>query len=80
MGLPSIAAALVLSVSSQIFFPATGVTVEKEAVLLAVDDVSLPLKENVCYYISKPEVRKEPVLAPNRDHPNSPDEVAPSSF
>ena len=80
MGLPGIAAALVLSVSSQIFFPATGVTVEKEAVMLAIDDVSLPLKENVCYYISKPEVRKEPVLAPNHDNPNSPDQVAAQCY
>ena len=62
--------------SSGFHFPATGVCVDKQAILLAIDDVSLPLKENVCYYLSKPKVRKEPVLAPSRDNPTAPDHLA----
>ena len=57
-------------------FPATGVSVDDQAILLAIDDVSLPLKENVCYYLSKPKVRKEPVLAPSRNDPTAPDHLA----
>ena len=53
-------------------FPCTGVDVEREAVLLAIDDVLLPLKRNVCTYLSRPEVRPEPVLRPS-DDPDSPD-------
>jgi hypothetical protein len=33
--------------------------------LLAIDDVSLPLRKNVCLYLSKLAVRPEPVLAPS---------------
>ena len=62
--------------SSGFHFPATGIRVDEQAVLLAIDDVSLPLKRNVCYYLSKPEVRKEPVLAPSRDDPRAPDHIA----
>ena len=62
--------------ASGFHFPATGVCVEGQAVLLAIDDVSLPLKHNVCYYLSKPTVRKEPVLAPSRDDPKAPDHLA----
>ena len=57
-------------------FPATGIAVDDKAILLAIDDVSLPLKRNVCYYLSKPKVRKEPVLAPSRDDPKAPDHLA----
>ena len=57
-------------------FPATGIHVDGQAVLLAIDDVSLPLKQNVSYYLSKPKVRKEPVLAPSRDNPRAPDHLA----
>jgi len=66
-------AALAVSLSGQISFPATGITTPEQAVLLAIDDVSLPVKQNLCYYLSKPTVRKEPVLAPNRDDPSAPD-------
>jgi hypothetical protein len=58
------------------YFPATGVSVDDQAVLLAIDDVSLPLKHNVCYYLSKPKVRKQPVLTPSRDDPAAPDHLA----
>ena len=45
-------------------------------VLLAIDDQSLPLKDNLCYYLSKPEVRQEPVLKPERDNSKAADELA----
>ena len=61
---------------SRFHFPATGVHVDEQAVLLAIDDVSLPLGRNVCYYLSKPNVRKEPVLTPSRDDPKAPDHLA----
>jgi hypothetical protein len=57
-------------------FPATGIHADEQATLLAIDDVSLPLKRNVCYYLSKPQVRKEPVLGPSRDNPQAPDYLA----
>ena len=57
-------------------FPATGIRVHGAATLLAIDDVSLPLKERLCYYLSKPAVRREPVLVPSRDNPAAPDSVA----
>ena len=46
------------------------------ALMLAVDDVSLPLRESLCYYLSTPTVRREPVLTPSRDNPAAPDHVA----
>ncbi len=54
-------------------FPATGVAVDKSALLLAIDDVSLPFKKNLCYYLSKPKVRKEPALTGSLDKPDAPD-------
>ncbi len=56
--------------------PATGIHVDGQAVLLAIDDVSLPLKQNLSYYLSKPKVRQKPVLAPSRDDPRAPDHLA----
>ena len=44
--------------------------------LLAIDDVSLPLRKNVCLYLSKPSVRREPVLAPSPADSNAPDNLA----
>jgi len=61
---------------AEFFFPATGVRIAGQAVLLAIDDVSLPLKNNLCYFLSKPEVRLEPVLTPSRDNPDAPDYLA----
>jgi hypothetical protein len=49
--------------------------VERRAVLLAIDDALLPLKKNLCYYLSKPHVRQEPVLRPSRDNPAAPDYI-----
>jgi hypothetical protein len=57
-------------------FPATGVEVRQAALLLAIDDVSLPLKKNLCYYLSRPKVCKEPVLVPSLDKPKAPDSLA----
>jgi len=44
--------------------------------LLAIDDLSLPLRKNVCLYLSKPKVRPEPVLAPSPLESNAPDNLA----
>jgi hypothetical protein len=44
--------------------------------LLAIDDVSLPLRKNVCLYLSKPTVRREPVLSPSPVESNAPDNLA----
>src|SRR5580693_6947393 len=46
-----------------------------QAALLAIDDYTLPLRENLCYYISKPVARAEPVLLPSRDNPHATDTV-----
>lgn len=62
--------------SREFRFPTIGSSVEGKATLLAVDDYSLPLKKNLCHYLSKPEVRTEPVLVPSRDDPNATDHVA----
>ena len=37
---------------------------------------SLPLKERLCYYLSKPVVRREPVLRPSLGNPGAPDNAA----
>lgn len=57
-------------------FPTTGVRTERIAVLLAIDDASLPLKKNLCYYLSKPKVRREPILTPSRENAPAPDYLA----
>jgi hypothetical protein len=44
--------------------------------LLAIDDVSLPLRKNVCLYLSTPAVRAEPVLAPSPLGSHAPDNLA----
>ena len=61
------------------FFPAIGITVTGEAMLLAIDNVSLPLKNNLCYYLSKPNVRKEAVLTASKD-PKAPDHLGTSFY
>lgn len=43
---------------------------------LAIDDVSLPLRKNLCLYLSKPTVRLEPVLLPSLIEGNAPDNLA----
>ena len=58
------------------YFPTTGVTAGDRALLLAIDDQLLPLRENVVEHLSKPAVRKDPVLSPSHDDPLAPDQVA----
>ena len=60
--------------TTHFFFPNTGIAVS-QGTLLAIDDVSLPLRKNLCYYISKPNVRPEPVLTPEKDR-DAPDGCA----
>ncbi len=57
-------------------FPATGIRTTDEAMLLGIDDVSLPLKRNLAYFLTKPTVRAEPVLTPSRDNRDAPDFLA----
>jgi hypothetical protein len=64
----------------EFYFPTTGVTVQKQAILLSIDDFLLPLKENVSTYMSTPTYRKEPVLTPGTDNPMAPDQVATSFY
>ncbi|MBI3944181.1 MAG: hypothetical protein HY326_14280, partial [Chloroflexi bacterium] len=56
-------------------FPTTGIAVQDQALLLAIDEFLLPLKKNLCYYLTKPHIRPEPVLLPTRD-PQAPDYLA----
>lgn len=55
------------------YFPASGIRVEGKAILLAIDDLSLPFKKSLCYYLSKPAIHPQPVLTPGRDNPDAPD-------
>jgi len=61
-------------------FPSIGMKVESQAVLLAIDHSLLPLRRNLCYYPSKPKVRKEPVLTPSQDKPDAPDFMAADHY
>jgi len=44
--------------------------------LLAIDDVSLPSRKNVCLYLNTPTVRREPVIVPSPLDSNAPDNLA----
>ncbi len=57
-------------------FPTIGTKADGRATLLAIDSYSLPLKKDLCFYMSKPKVRPEAVLKPQLDDPNAPDHVA----
>jgi len=61
---------------SDFHFPSCGITTRRHALVLAIDDALLPVKQNLCYYLSKPTVRQEPVLTPSAEHPNAPDHLA----
>jgi hypothetical protein len=54
----------------------SGQQVSGQAILLAIDEMALPLRRNLCLYLAKPAVRKAPVLIPSRDNPNAPDFMA----
>ena len=41
-------------------FPTTGASVNRRAIFLAIDDHSLPLRNNVALHLAKPQVRPEP--------------------
>ncbi|MBL4574880.1 MAG: hypothetical protein JKY51_02120 [Opitutaceae bacterium] len=58
------------------YFPSTGVSVEKKAVLLSIDNYLLPLRDNLCSYLSTPECRQEPVLSPSQSDRMAPDQLA----
>jgi hypothetical protein len=45
-------------------------------VLLAIDDVSLPWRKEVCLYLSTPTVQAEPVLSPSPVESRAPDNLA----
>ncbi|NUQ62088.1 MAG: hypothetical protein HUU20_06350 [Pirellulales bacterium] len=62
--------------TSIVRFPTIGTSAAGRATLLAIDDYHLPLRKNLCYYLSKPAVRPEPVLKPERENPAAPDHVA----
>jgi hypothetical protein len=57
-----------------LYFPTVG-TGGKKPILLALDDALLPFKKNLCFYMSKPKVRKEPILVPTFS-PDAPDNKA----
>ncbi len=48
--------------------------------LLAIDDVSLPLRRNVCLYLTKPCVRREPVLVPSPRESSAPDNLGANFY
>jgi hypothetical protein len=43
---------------------------------LAINDAAFPLRRGLCYYLSRPSARREPVLVPSRDNPHAPDYMA----
>jgi hypothetical protein len=55
--------------------PATGGPPSREALLLAIDEYSIPFRENVTLYLTQPDVRREPVLRPSNS-PQAPDNKA----
>ena len=58
------------------FFPTTGVAVEKQAMLLAIDEYLFPLRENVSYYLTSPMSARSRSCDPTRENPKAPDPVA----
>lgn len=64
------------SPSDAFYFPTTGVTVQRQAMLLGIDDYLLPMKENMVTHMSTPTYRKDPVVSPSKDDPAAPDQVA----
>ena len=56
-------------------FPANGAPAVRQALLLSIDERAFPLRHNLSLFLTKPEVRREPVLAPSAS-PNAPDNSA----
>lgn len=48
----------------------------RDTLLLAIDDVSLPFRKNLGLYLSKPTVRPEAVLKPSEFGSGAPDDLA----
>ena len=42
-------------------------------ILLAIDDHSLPFRRHLTYYLTRPDIRREPLLTPSSENPNAPD-------
>ena len=55
--------------------PQTGIEVGKQAMLLPIDTVSLPFRRRLGLYMTRPEVRLEPVLGPDGRDSNAPDNM-----
>ncbi|MSU65388.1 MAG: hypothetical protein EXS38_04630 [Opitutus sp.] len=55
--------------------PANGAPPAKQLLLLAIDERAFPLQHNVSLFLTKPTVRKEPVLVPSTS-PGAPDNCA----
>src|SRR5262245_28693904 len=55
---------------------ASGAGGNSHVLLLAIDHQALPLRDNLCLYLSKPALREEPVLKPERGDQNAPDQLA----
>lgn len=62
-----------MSMPAEFAFPTIGTRVSGRALLLAIDNVSLPLKKDLCYFLTRPTLREEPVVAPSRDNRQAPD-------
>ena len=55
--------------------PQTGIEIGKQTMLLPIDTVSLPFRRRLGLYMTRPEVRLEPVLGPDGRDPNTPDNM-----
>src|SRR2546427_1769213 len=64
------------AVARQMFqLPANGAPAVRQVVLLSIDERAFPLRHNLSLFLTKPEVRREPVLAPLTS-PDAPDNSA----
>lgn len=69
------AAALAAHAAAAAGFTQPGPAPASRLLLLAIDRQAFPLRENVTLYLTKPDIRREPVLAPSPD-PDAPDNAA----
>ena len=49
---------------------------DESVVLFAIDEQSIPLRDNLALYLTKPTVRPDAVVTPERNNPNAPDQLA----
>lgn len=66
----------VFATETTFIFPESNLNVKGRVTLLAIDDQGLRDRENLTLTLSKPKVRKEPVLTPEQGNPNAPDSMA----